>query len=304
MQSLRAGTVSTVLAPEQWLPRRERHRHRLTALLGPYLDRRARGATHPVIDFLFTYYSFTPSQLMRWHPGFGTTLAGSASAEYATLRGYRTTGTGVTVDPAHLARRRETVRYVTGLLAATASRPAHFGCFGLHEWAMLYRTRPEDVRHGAVPLRLGHTGTDAVVESLQLRCTHYDAYRFFTPDAGPLNIEPLTRDDQVRREQPGCLHAAMDLYKYCYKLTPLLDSDLTVDCFELAYAARELDMRASPYDLSEYGYPPVRIETPRGRAEYVREQTVLAERSTALRAALLDRCHRLLDADREHAGRR
>ncbi|KOS54835.1 hypothetical protein [Rhodococcus rhodochrous] len=303
MHSLRAGTVTTVLAPEQWLPRRERHRHRLTTLLGPYLDRRARGATHPVIDFLFTYYSFTPSQLMRWHPGFGTTLTGSASAEYAALRGYRATGTGVTADPAHLTRRRETVRYVTGLLEATASRPAHLGCFGLHEWAMLYRTRPQDVRHSAVPLRLGHTGTDAVVESLQLRCTHYDAYRFFTPAAGPLNLEPLTRDDQVRREQPGCLHAAMDLYKYCYKLTPLLDADLTVDCFELAYAARELDMRASPYDLSEYGYPPIRIETPRGRAEYVREQTALAERSITLRAALLDRCRRLLDADREHAGR-
>ncbi|AWG99320.1 3-methyladenine DNA glycosylase [Rhodococcus ruber] len=295
--------MTTVLEPEHWLPRRERHRHRLTALLAPYLDQRAHGTPHPVIDFLFTYYSYTPSQLLRWHPGFGTTLTGPASAEYASLRGYRTTGAGVSADPEHLARRRDTIRYVTDLLEATTSRPAHLGCFGLHEWAMVYRTEPADLRHSAVPLRLGHTGTDAVVESLQLRCTHYDAYRFFTPAAGPLNLEPLTRDDQIRREQPGCLHAAMDLYKWCYKLTPLLDSDLTADCFELAYAARELDMRASPYDLSDHGYRPIRIETPRGRAEYVRGQTELADRSAPLRAALLDRCRRLLDAGREHTHR-
>lgn len=66
--------MTTVLEPEHWLPRRERHRHRLTALLAPYLDQRAHGTPHPVIDFLFTYYSYTPSQLLRWHPGFGTTL--------------------------------------------------------------------------------------------------------------------------------------------------------------------------------------------------------------------------------------
>jgi hypothetical protein len=50
---------------------------------------------------------------------------------------------------------------------ATADRPAQLGCFGLHEWVMVYRSGPDDVRHGAWPLHL---------------------------------------------EQPGCLHATMDLY--------------------------------------------------------------------------------------------
>jgi hypothetical protein len=36
--------------------------------------------------------------------------------------------------------------------------------------------------------------------------------------------------------------------------------------FRLARDVRELDMRASPYDLADLGYPPVRIETPEGRA--------------------------------------
>ena len=91
---------------------------------------------------------------------------------------------------------------------ATAQRPARLNCFGLHEWAMVYRA-PE-VRHEQVPLRLGGAGTDAVVESMPLRCSHFDAYRFFTAAAAPRNAEQLTRRDQVAHEQPGCLHAAMD----------------------------------------------------------------------------------------------
>jgi hypothetical protein len=75
----------------------------------------------------------------------------------------------------------------------------------------------------------------------------------------------------------------MDLYKWAAKLLPLLDSDIVMDAFELAYAARVLDMRASPYDLSALGLEPVRIETPSGRAEYVREQAVVAERAGIVR---------------------
>jgi hypothetical protein len=57
-----------------------------------------------------------------------------------------------------------------------------------------------------------------------------------------------------------------------------------------------LDMRASPYDLSALGYEPVRIETPSGRAEYVRQQGVVAERAAVVRQVLLARCQGLLDA--------
>ncbi|MFC9362470.1 3-methyladenine DNA glycosylase [Rhodococcus sp. NPDC057014] len=279
-----------VLDASEWIPRRDRHRARVSALIGPHLERRDRGETHPVNDFLFTYYSHRPNQLLRWHAGWGTVLAGAD--EYADLRGYHRTDAGVTVDPEFLRRRADTVAFTARLMEATTGRPTHLSCFGLHEWAMVYRS--EDVRHGGVPLRLGAGGTDSVVESLQLRCTHYDAYRFFTPAAEPRNSVPLTRADQLGREQPGCLHASMDLYKYCYKLAPMIDSDLTVDCFELALAARELDMRASPYDLSGYGYTPIPIETPHGRAEYVREQAALAARAAPLRAELHHRCRRLL----------
>ncbi|MEU1960314.1 3-methyladenine DNA glycosylase [Nocardia sp. NPDC019304] len=291
-----------VLSGVRWRTSAAAHRARLDDLVGPYLERRAHGASHPVIDFLFTYYGHKPAQLRRWHPGYGIGLADAA--EYRGARGYHhvVTDSGTdcySADPAYLGKRRDTVAFVAQLLRATASRPAHLSCFGLHEWAMVYRT--EDIRHQKVPLRLGHAGTDAVLDSMQLRCTHFDAYRFFTPDAVGRNAEPLTRADQLRREQPGCLHANMDLYKWGFKLVPLISSDLLLDCFELACAARELDMRASPYDLSEFGYEPVRIETPSGRAEYVRAQSELAQRAAGLRRTFLGVCQHLLSAHLDSA---
>ncbi|MFF3228407.1 3-methyladenine DNA glycosylase [Nocardia suismassiliense] len=292
-----SGSEVAVLAETQWRAQAAEHLDRVDRLVGPYVERRASGSSHPVIDFLFTYYGHKPAQLRRWHPGFGVGLA--RAREYDGARGYHRlevdSSVIFTADPGYLAHRRDTIQFVANLLRATASRPAQLSCFGLHEWAMVYRT--DDVRHQQVPLRLGRSGTDEVVESMSLRCTHFDAFRFFTPDAVDRNIEPLTRADQVSREQPGCLHANMDLYKWSFKLVPLIPSTLILDCFELAGAARELDMRASPYDLAEYGYEPVRIETPSGRAEYVRYQSALAEQSAKLRGVLLEACEDLLAHD-------
>jgi hypothetical protein len=283
-----------VLDEVEWTRRRDLHRKRVAWILDPYLDRRSGGAGNPVIDFLFTYYTLRPGQLSRWHPGFGITLSGPASSAYAAMSGYMRTDRRVTVRPELLARRRETIEYVVALLDATAARAAQFGCFGLHEWAMVYRARADDVRHRGVPLRLGATGTDAVVESLTLRCTHFDAFRFFTDEARPRNSAQLSRQQQSAFEQPGCVHAAMDLYKWAVKLLPLVDSDLVMDAFELAYDARVLDMRASPYDLRAFGYEPICIETASGRAEYVRLQAAIAQRAATVRQALLERCWALL----------
>jgi hypothetical protein len=71
-------------------------------------------------------------------------------------------------------------------------------------------------------------------------------------------------------------------------------SALVADCFELALAIRELDMKASPYDLSALGYEPVRIESPAGRAEYARLQADFAERSKPLRDRLISCCRDVL----------
>ena len=287
-----------MLPREQWGPRALAHEERACRYADPFVARRHRGQKHPVEDFLFTYYTLKPAQLKRWHPGVGVVLLDAAERAdekfYRPLRDEERTalrlapGDGaVTVDDdAFRARRAPAVDFARAVLGAHARNPGSFGCFGLHEWAMAYRSADNDIRHDQLELRLGAAGTDAVVEQHRIRCTHFDAFRFFQPQAVPLNELRPTRETQRRDEQPGCLHATMDLYKWTYKLLPAVPSELLMDCFELAWDVRETDMRAAPYDLSGWGYEPVRIETPEGKAEYVRRQRDFARRAEPLRRRL------------------
>jgi hypothetical protein len=279
--------VPTVIVASDWRTRRAAHECRVDGWLAAHLERRRDGRPHPVEDFLFTYYSYRPAQLRRWHPGAGVALADADPAEFGPE--YRATPRGVALDTAGVLRRRGgSVAWIRRLLAATASRPAHLGCFGMHEWAMVYGLRQQELRHGSWPLRLTPQRTAQVVEGTRIRCSHFDAYRFFTEEARPLNLLTPTRAAQPDLEQPGCLHANMDLYKISYKLAPLVSSELVADCFELAREIRALDMRASPYDLAALGYEPVRVETPEGRAEYAAAQRAFADRAAPLRARLIE----------------
>ncbi len=280
-----------VLDITTWTRRAAAHEARVDAWVRPHLDRRRQGVAHPVEDFLFTYYTQRPAALRRWHPGYGVALDRAADG-YAGLRGYG--GSPVAVTPVHLAAQAALVRSTRTLLAATAARPPNLGCFGLHEWAMVYRLSSTDVRHASWPLRLGSAGTDEVVESHRIGCSHFDAFRFFTPPAVGLNTVRPGRDDRHAFEQPGCLHAGMDLYKHAFRLTPLVPSELVADCFELARDIRALDMRASPYDLADLGFDPVRIETPEGKREYQRLQREFSDRAAPVRQRLIEDCERLL----------
>lgn len=276
------------LAEPEWRALRDAHEARVRAWTDPHQARRSRGERHPVEDFLWEYYSYRPSWLRRWHPGPDVVLLGAAAREYLRWPEYVEADGGVRVEPAAFpAGRREFLGWLDGLLRATAERPPAFGCFGLHEWAMVYRLPAGDVRHPQLPLRLGPEGTARVVESLPVRCTHFDAFRFFTPEARPLNRLQPTRAAAPELEQRGCLHANMDLYKWATKLAPFTPSELVADCFALARDIRAVDMRASPYDCTALGHAPIPVETPEGRAEYERLQRGFAERSQPLRARLL-----------------
>nr|WP_245625748.1 3-methyladenine DNA glycosylase [Corynebacterium lowii] len=253
------------------------HEERADDLTRAHLERRKAGEKHPVFDFLFDYYQVRPGQLRKWHPGLGTYLLGDPP--HAQWKDY--CGGGVDTQ-AFSARRGEGIAKIGELLSRTATNPAHFDCFGLHEWAMVYHGTP---RHD-LPLRLGDK-TNEVVEAHQLRCTHYDAFRFFTPPARPLNLTVLSRSQQPEHDQRGCVHATMDLYKWAHKLGPLVPGDLLLDTFELARRARILDMEASPYDVRGLGFGVVPIETTEGKAEYVRRQRELSHSAAPLRAALL-----------------
>ncbi len=287
--------IAEVLAPAVWRARAAAHEARVDAFTAGHRARRQDGRRHPVEDFLFTYYSYRPARLRRWHPGVGVALDAAAGSDRAAWRFHRTDGDRVVLDvDAFLDRRADTVRFVRRLLEATAARPARLDCFGLHEWAMVYRAPAEDVRHAGWPLRLGPQGTDEVVEGHRLRCTHYDAFRFYADAARPRNEHRPTVGSRVDLEQPGCLHAGMDVYKWAFKLAPAVPGELVADAFALARDIRELDMRASPYDLRELGYEPVAIETPAGRAEYVAGQRRFGERAQVLRGRVVEVCDVLL----------
>lgn len=298
----RSVALPVVLAEADWRERARAHEARVRGWTDPHQTRAGRGEKHPVYDFLFTYYGFRPAWLRRWHPGPGLALAGDSARAFLDNPEYQETEYGVTLRPDALAeKRRPYARWLRGMLAATLDRPAHFGCFGLHEWAMVYRQTPEEVRHNQYPLRFASDELARIVESQPLRCTHFDAFRFFTAPARPLNRVQLARETSAEHEQGGCLHANMDLYKWAYKLAPLAPSELIADCFALARDIRELDMRASPYDLAALGFEPVRIETPEGRMDYERRQRAFAERARPLRQRLLGLTETLLAGADQHA---
>lgn len=276
--------VTDVLDPRTWRARRAAHEARVDGWTAGHRERAGRAVKHPVEDFLFTYYSHRPARLRRWSPGPGVVLE-----DHPVAPPFVPAPGGAVLGPV-TERIRRTAGFVADLLARTAERPAQLGCFGLHEWAMTYRG---ERRHEDWPLRLGQAGTDAVVDALGLRCSHHDAFRFFTPSARPLNLLQPTRESQAELEQPGCLHANMDLYKWSYKLGPWVASELVADCFDLARRVRVLDMQASPYDLADLGLEPVAVETAEGRAEYARRQAAFAVEAAALRGRLTEQARAL-----------
>lgn len=283
----------TRLNSEIWRTLEASHQERVEILTSAHIERRSRRERHPVEDFLWTYYSVKPRELRRWHPGAAVVLE-DGGEDRADWRHYSLVGNDTTVDlAAFFEGRSATVTYVHNLLSATLDRTPQFGCFGLHEWAMVYRMTPEQVRHVGLPLRIGHDATDVVVENNPISCTHFDAYRFFTDEAAPLNVLQPTRENQPELEQAGCLHAGMDVYKWAAKLGPIIPGELLLDTFELARDIREVDMRASPYDVSAYlgtnGLPleAVKIETPSGKRKYAELQRDFTERGNSLRTRVL-----------------
>jgi hypothetical protein len=290
-----AATPSTVLAEATWQERRRAHERRVAVWADPHQARAARGEKHPVYDFLFEYYRFRPSWLRRWHPGPDAILQGAAAREFLRWPEYHETGGGLALNVAAFdPKRRESLVWMLNLLRLTAERAPAFGCFGLHEWAMVYRQAPDEVRHNAWPLRFPPDELARIVEAQPVRCSHFDAFRFFTAPARPLNRLQPGRATVPQFEQRGCLHANMDLYKWAFKLAPFTPAELIADCFALARDIREVDMRASPYDLTRLGFAPLRIEIPEGRAEYEAHQRDFAARSEPLRARLIAVLERLL----------
>jgi hypothetical protein len=289
----------TLLSFDTWTTRAKEHSTLVSPITDAFLKRREIGHTHPVYDFLFTYYSCSPQKLKQWVPSFEEELVFTESTreEYPWLTDY-----WFSIDRNVLSLNKERfhdnmrsqAQFIADLCENISKRTPRFSCFGLHEWAMVYKSSQEDIRHRGYRLRLSPKELANFVESQVLCCSHYDAYRFFTPEARPLNVLNPQLETRLQMEQGGCVHANMDLYKWSTKLWPWIGSDFIAKAFLLALEGRELDMRASPYDLKEEGFLPICIETEEGRKQYQKEQQLYAERTSSLRQELQAFCKRLI----------
>lgn len=264
---------------------------------------------HAVFNFLHDYYNIRGAKgarrLGRWSPGLSrVTLAGATGEDVdrGTLSpvACEVHAGGVTYDAAqHFASAAPSAAtpylWYHDVLAATEAAEPVLHCYCLHEWAMQYwpegapQPPSRQYQDGTMPLRVGQAEINSVIERKGVRCTHVDALRFFAPAAGPLNRHgaSLERLDQLRLEQPGCVHAHMDLLKIALRLSPWVPSELTADALQLALEARKLDVAASPYDASAFGIEPILIEHEAGRQVFRARQLQLMERAQPLRTSLL-----------------
>ena len=276
-----------VLPAEVWHKLREAHQEKVLPWVTPRLERRSRHESHPVDDFLFEYYPISTNKLLNWHPGFGFSLvATEVEFEEFPSGSYEFVDGEIQIQPEWLAKNQEAAINLLDFLTKTQERPIRSGCFGLHEWAMVLGA--EEVRHEKWPLRLSQEKIRATIDEVGLRCTHFDAFRFFTPIAAPLNPLQLTPVDRNEVEQPGCLHANMDLYKYAQRFAPIFGSDLVRDAFALAKDIRTVDMQTAPYDLADLGVIPIPVETQSGRDEFANRQLQFADRAQTLRKRLIE----------------
>jgi len=273
------------LLQDNWQIAQDQHRLLVADWVKPRLTRRSLGLKHPVDDFMFEYYPISAKKLQTWHPGFQYRLE-YVDAENDFAENIYCVAAEVYLKPEWIQNQQDSLAIEIDFLTASASRPARTGCFGLHEWAMVLGQ--DELRHNEWPLRISQAQIAKTIEEVGLRCTHFDAFRFFTDQARPLNPLQLIRANQIEVEQPGCLHANMDLYKIAMRWVPILGSLFARQCFRLARDIRTLDMQSAPYDLSELGVQPIKIETPQGRLRFAQQQKVFSDRAQFLRKKMID----------------
>ena len=284
-------TVRELTSRVGWQHQASTHRQIVAQWTSGRLSRRAVGQKHPVDDFLFDYYPISPAKLATWFPAFDSALEAQPEdiCEF-NERFYEFANGAIQLREEWLADHEPKARYAVEFLSRVIAREAKVGCHALHEWAMVLSV--DEVRHTDWQLRLSQTQISATIDELGLRCTHFDAFRFFTPTARPLNPLELTRESQIEFDQPGCLHANMDLYRIAFAHAPIVGSQVVRDAFTLAKDIRLVDMQVAPYDLVALGVHPIKVETATGRAEFEIKQAEFALRAQELRNVLITELNR------------
>jgi hypothetical protein len=99
-----------------------------------------------------------------------------------------------------------------------------------------FSTITTNIKNQSLSLRVSKQQICTVIDAHPPRCTHFDALRFFTGPALPLNriLPTPTRILQMSSDQPGCLHVNMDLFKWAVNMYPFISSELIADTLALA----------------------------------------------------------------------
>ena len=305
--------TSSIVDSIQWEKEAKFHANEMNDLLYPYKGKNWKTRfhavhVHPIYNFLHSYYRYSITELKLYSPGVGNYIFDNVthSGQYLLhplvtpidMNDESCSKYALQLTPTVIKSKRynmNTISRSKDILESTIHKNPYFSCYGMHEWAMLYSSRssqeidPSSRHQSKLKLRVSQKIIDDAVESKVLTCTHYDAWRFFNPSAQPMNvINPLTRQNQLEHEQPGCIHATMDLFKYAHQLYPYVSSEILRETIQIALNARKIDMRASPYDVShiEGCEIPICVETNEGKLLYAKEQMSLYNTSMPIRKKL------------------
>ena len=74
------GPATNVLTAAAWQARVDAHVERAQRWTVPHRERRSRHEEHPVHDFLFQYYMYSPGKLETWHPAPSESIEDSPEA--------------------------------------------------------------------------------------------------------------------------------------------------------------------------------------------------------------------------------
>ena len=194
---------------------------------------------------------------------------------------------------AALPRLAPTARFVRTLLTATAARPARLSCFGLHEWAMVYRSP----RPGTPPCRSGWAPRAPTRSSRPCPCTAPTTTRSGSSPrrARPRNaVAPGARRPGGARAArlPARHHGSLQVGLQARPRHPGRPGGRRASSSRPTSASSTCGPAPTTSPRSATRRCPSR--PPAGRAAYARAQANFALRAAPLRERLVDVCTALL----------
>ena len=251
-----------VLPADSWRESQTAHEARVDALIRGHLDRARRCRSAPGRGLPLHLLLPAARAAAPLAPGRSGRAAGGRAASGPAWRFHRVVDRTASsrVDVARLPRPTR------GTPARARPAPAGRDRVAAGPVRLLRAARVGDglppgrraVRHAGCRCGSGAAGTDAVVESHRIRCSHYDAFRFFTAAGARRG---------TRCSRPGTARSRSSSPAACTRRWTST-SGRTSCCPRRAQSSwwstpssspatiRELDMRASPYDLTALGLRP------------------------------------------------